>query len=328
MSTNKTKFLAVFTLFSALLFSGVPLGLLPRANALQFIVSVPHNPNQKIIVVAINNPKAAQAVSQNSSTLQPQPALSVSPLSVAFNTTVGVNPGDPVLTIANTGPANSVLNWSAVSSALWIGLSQASGTVAGGSSTDVVVGADVSGLGVGTYQGTIEISDPIASNSPQSVDVTLNITEPPPAPAIEQLDHSHPNPLEANLTYGRQLITIPGDVVVGAVGLWVSPASGAFGSSESNLNIYTDSDGGLGNMVATSNSVSLDQNDLPGEVLYTFNPTVALAPGNYWLVPSETGGNHTQLWGSSSDVYAGGYWYYEPFGGILPVDAYFRFVTQ
>ena len=51
-----------------------------------------------------------------------------------------------------------------MSSESWIGLSQATGTVADGSSMDAVVSADVTGLGVGTYNGTITISDPTVSS--------------------------------------------------------------------------------------------------------------------------------------------------------------------
>jgi len=182
MSTNKAKFLVVSVLTSALLLTSIPMNFLDRAGAAQFVVVVPSGPHAGRVVAIISlSSAAAQAVSENSGALQLQPVLSVSTLSITLETTYGSNPGDPPIAISNTGPANSVLNWSAAASAPWIGLSQASGTVAAGTSTDVVIGADVVGfgLGVGTYEGTITISDPTASNSPQTVAVTLTIAAKP-----------------------------------------------------------------------------------------------------------------------------------------------------
>jgi hypothetical protein len=56
-----------------------------------------------------------------------------------------------------------------------------SGT-SGGASRTHRVSISIAGLGQGTYRGTITVSDPNASNNPQTIDVTLRITtQPPPA---------------------------------------------------------------------------------------------------------------------------------------------------
>jgi len=63
------------------------------------------------------------------------------------------------------------LNWGAASDSGWLRCSPVSGT---GSSV-LTVSVDATGMSAGTYNGTLSISDPNASNSPQTVDVTLKV---------------------------------------------------------------------------------------------------------------------------------------------------------
>lgn len=53
------------------------------------------------------------------------------------------------------------------------------GTTAENENNLVIVGFDTSKLPVGTHSGTITVSDPLAINSPQTVDVNVTITPPP-----------------------------------------------------------------------------------------------------------------------------------------------------
>jgi hypothetical protein len=86
--------------------------------------------------------------------------------------------------ISNGGPSFSqsiiissnsgILNWTAVSSDSWLQVSPASGT--GDGVLDVHV--NPYGLNSDAYTGTITVSDPNASNSPQTVNVTLNVYSP------------------------------------------------------------------------------------------------------------------------------------------------------
>jgi Beta-propeller repeat/Viral BACON domain len=79
--------------------------------------------------------------------------------------------GSQTLLINNTG--GGILEWSAVASTDWIKLD-----VTGGSWNGIVsVSVDTSGLEPGTYTGTITVSDAGASNTPQSVSVSLKVQQ-------------------------------------------------------------------------------------------------------------------------------------------------------
>lgn len=71
--------------------------------------------------------------------------------------------------ITNVG--GGTLNWSAVGDASWLTVAPASGTGNGNFSVSI----NPTGLAVGNYTGTITITDVNASNSPQTIAVTLNI---------------------------------------------------------------------------------------------------------------------------------------------------------
>lgn len=99
----------------------------------------------------------------------------LSPTSMVFEGTVGGSnpPGQP-LSVSNAGPGP--MPWTASSSAGWLSANPPSGTAP--SLTSIRV--NVVGLTEGTYNGTITISAPGADNTPQNVQVTLNMTRPAP----------------------------------------------------------------------------------------------------------------------------------------------------
>lgn len=118
----------------------------------------------------------------------PKPTISLSPTSLTFSAVQGgANPAPQTVTITNSGPLGSTLNWSATDDAAWLSLSPTSGSLASGASQPMTVSVDISGLGPGTYSATITVSDPNATNSPQTVGVTLVVT---PAAVTVYL---HPN---------------------------------------------------------------------------------------------------------------------------------------
>jgi hypothetical protein len=80
----------------------------------------------------------------------------------------GAVPGSQRFTIESI---DGIINWTAKADVSWIKLEPSSGTDSG----SVTVSVDPSGLPEGTYTGTITISDPNASNSPQKVEVKLQV---------------------------------------------------------------------------------------------------------------------------------------------------------
>ncbi len=73
--------------------------------------------------------------------------------------------------IRNIGSEGSTLVWSAIPSAGWIDVSPASGT----GDSYLTIGVNASGFNPGTYIGQVVVSDPNAYNSPQIIEVELNV---------------------------------------------------------------------------------------------------------------------------------------------------------
>ena len=72
-------------------------------------------------------------------------------------------------TISNSG--GGTLNWSVTDNRSWLSASPTSGQNAG----TITVTVSRTGLSAGTYTGTITVSDPNASNSPQGVSVSMQV---------------------------------------------------------------------------------------------------------------------------------------------------------
>jgi len=83
--------------------------------------------------------------------------------------TSGVTSGTQTFSISNTG--YGTLHWNVSDDAGWLSCAPTSGT----GSAMISVSVIVSGLSAGTYTGTVTVSSPNASNSPQTVAVTLNV---------------------------------------------------------------------------------------------------------------------------------------------------------
>ena len=115
-----------------------------------------------------------------STTTPPPPAgptISRNPASLSFSAVQnGTTPSPQTVTISNIG--GSTLSWTASSTASWLTLnggSSASGTNSGSFAT----GVNINGLAVGTYSGSIAINATGATNTPQSIGVSLTITTAP-----------------------------------------------------------------------------------------------------------------------------------------------------
>ena len=81
----------------------------------------------------------------------------------------GVSTSAQSVIIGNSGAGT--LNWTATSNASWIGVTPGSGTGTG----VIQVSVNPAGLAVGLYTGPITVSDPNASNNPQTIIVALTV---------------------------------------------------------------------------------------------------------------------------------------------------------
>jgi hypothetical protein len=89
----------------------------------------------------------------------------------------GENAADQQVSVSNSG--EGTLDYTITGDQTWLSLSSSSGMVAPGPPDLVTVSYATSALGQGVHQATITVSDSSASNDPQTIDVTLLVTELP-----------------------------------------------------------------------------------------------------------------------------------------------------
>lgn len=120
----------------------------------------------------------------------PVPTISFAPSSFSFNATEGsANPPSQTLEVWNSG--NGTLDWSASDDVDWLTLTPPSGNSTA-EHTNITVSVDIAGLGASSYDAVITITSANASNSPQTVPVTLVISPPEPKLAKPKTDIKRP----------------------------------------------------------------------------------------------------------------------------------------
>ncbi len=102
----------------------------------------------------------------------PSPTISLSPPSLqTFSAVVGgSNPAPQTITINNSG--GGTLSWQASDTQNWLSLSSTSGSAG----AVVTVSISITGLSADNYTGTITITAPGATNTPQTVSVQLTVS--------------------------------------------------------------------------------------------------------------------------------------------------------
>jgi len=97
------------------------------------------------------------------------PQIQLSRSQLYFGAACGVTTDSQTFLISNAG--SGTLNWTVTDDANWLSYSPGSGMGSGG----VTVSVNSTGLTAGVYTGSVFISDPSASNSPQTVSVSLTV---------------------------------------------------------------------------------------------------------------------------------------------------------
>lgn len=112
-----------------------------------------------------------------SATPVPIPSISLSPTTLSFTAVAdGSNPSNKTFTVTNNGETDSTLSWVASDTMTWLTLSPTSSSLAKDGTATVTASVNISGLSTATYTGTITIADSNASNTPQTIAVTLSVT--------------------------------------------------------------------------------------------------------------------------------------------------------
>jgi hypothetical protein len=107
---------------------------------------------------------------------QSAPLLVCSPKSLSATTLRGTNPASTTFTVTNVG--HHAMSYSIADNATWLSVSPASGSSLGETDT-IVASYTASGLAAGTYTGAILVMATGADDSPQTINVTLEVTELP-----------------------------------------------------------------------------------------------------------------------------------------------------
>ncbi|NLE62199.1 MAG: BACON domain-containing protein, partial [Planctomycetes bacterium] len=100
--------------------------------------------------------------------------ITLNPTSLSPETDVGFSPAADTFTVTNTG--DGTLSYTISDNVNWLSCSPASGTSTGESDT-ITVTYSTASLAAGSYNATITVSDPNASNNPQTISVSLTVNE-------------------------------------------------------------------------------------------------------------------------------------------------------
>jgi len=132
-----------------------------------------------LVRLEASNSNGQHTVNIVTATAPPPPSISLSATRASFAYTLGASaPASQSVTIANSG--GGTLSWSASSGAPWLTVSRASGT---GSGT-LTLGINTSGLSAQTYNGSITVTATGATNSPQTISVTLVVSAAQQPPSL------------------------------------------------------------------------------------------------------------------------------------------------
>jgi Viral BACON domain len=161
-------------------------------------------------------------VTLNVTTATTNPTINLTPSSLNFTYTVGgATPGSKTLSLASS--TGSALSYTAMASGgSWLSLGSTSGSTPG----SVSVSVNPTGMAAGSYSGNITVTSSGASNSPQSVPVTLTVTS---GTGSGRLTAS-PRWLSFNYATGQSAPS-PKTVSVGSSGAPLSYTAAGFGSS-------------------------------------------------------------------------------------------------
>jgi len=113
-----------------------------------------------------------------------RPVISVSPGTVSFNDFSGDGALPQAFAIRNDG--KGTLNWSIVTDASWLAIEPTSGALEEGVQV-VTLRADIAGLPAGTHEAVCTVSGVKAYNTPQEVNVVLELRDPPEARAMKEM---------------------------------------------------------------------------------------------------------------------------------------------
>jgi len=191
-------------------------------------------------------------------------SIATSRTQLQFTWAVGTAvPAPQTLSVANG--SGSALTWTATTSAQWLTLSPASGTAP----ADIVVSPNPASLAVGVYNASVTIAATGATNSPQTVSVTLWVMPAVTAPEVV------PNGIISASAFGALSSVAPGSWIE-IYGTNLAPATRGWRGTDFN---GTDAPTSLdGTSVSIGGQAAFVAFISPGQVNVQVPSTVAVGP--------------------------------------------------
>ena len=202
----------------------------------------------------------------------------------------GSNPPSQTLNINNSG--QGTLSYTVASDAGWLSVSPENGTSTGTANAHQI-SVNSSGLSEGTYTGQLTITDPNASNSPQTINVTLTLsTEPPPEIGVSTAGlvftaiTTGPNPPSQSFAVmnsggGTLNYTVTGN----APWLIVSPPNGTSTGDDINHSVSVDKSSlAQGTHMGTISISDPNALNSPQQIVVTVNVNPPDTSNEIWIV--------------------------------------------
>ncbi|WP_425464146.1 BACON domain-containing protein [Nitrospira lenta] len=252
-------------------------------------------------------PGAAQIVAYQEEDPDPTvvtPTLTRNPSVLSFSAIQnGSSPGAQALTVTNTGPGT--LTWIASANSAWLTLNGATST-SGTNLGSISVRVNPAGLSVGTHSGLITIVGTGATNSPQTVSVSFDVTAAPtPTIGLSATTLSFSaiqggsNPANKTISVSNSGSgTLNWTATENASWLSLSPASGA-GSGTISVAVNTSglSAGTVSSpiTIAASGSTNTPQTVTVSLTITAaaVPPAIGVTPGSLTFTAQQGGGNPT-----------------------------------
>lgn len=241
--------------------------------------------------ITVTDPGASNSPQSCTVTLQvsASPRIALNPTSLSWTAPAGgADPADKSLTIQNSG--GGTLTWTATYSPSWLSGSSGGGSLSAGASQTLSISVDTGGLAAGSHPGTITFTAPGAVNDPQTVNVTLNLSQAPvigyaPASLTFDAPAGGANPSPKNLSLSNQGGGIMAWTATSdAAWLAVSPTSDSLGAGLSEVLTVSVNTTGLaeGTYLAAVHLASATASNTPQTVPVTLNvnsqPKIGLNP--------------------------------------------------
>ena len=214
------------------------------------------------------------------------PKMNLAPTSLTFNYQIGGSNPAPQ-SVAVSSSTSTAINYTAMTATTWL-TTTASGMTPG----NLSIGANPSGLAAGTYTGSVSVASTGASNSPQSIPVTLNVTATATKPALKlsptsvtfnfQIGGSTPTAQKVATTSSTSTV-IPYSASTSTA--WLT-ATGT-GSTPGSVNLSVNPSGlAAGTYTGSVSVTGTGASNSPVSLPVTLNVTTATTNPNINLTPS------------------------------------------